>query len=325
MRADHLRKNTQNMTSPSFSADVPKIDSTPSERVDALVERLAARKGDWVGTPIERRIRLLERCIARAQAVAAGWVRAACRAKGISPNEPRAGEEWLNGPLTTTRNLRLLTESLARGGQPQVSKMSQRHNGQWVARVFPNSLWDRLLFRGFYGEVWIAPGRPPTQGRIYRMKAVGEPPPGHVALVLGAGNVSSIGPMDALYKLFVEDQVVILKTNPINAYLQPYWEESFRPLIDEGVFYMVCGGADLGAHLVHHEKVDTIHMTGSNQTHDAIVWGTDPEEQARRKAASEPLIDKPISSELGAVTPVLVVPGPRSETDLAYQAPHVAA
>ncbi len=322
MRTNHLRKN---MTSPNFSADAPEVSPTPNEHVDALVERLAARKDDWVRTPIEHRIRLLERCIAHTQAAATDWVRAACRAKGIDPNEPRAGEEWLSGPLTTSRNLRLLAESLAQGGQPKISGMSQRPNGQWVARVFPISLWDRLLFPGFYGEVWIAPGRSPTQGHTYRLKAAAPPPPGRVALVLGAGNVSSIGPMDALYKLFVEDKVVILKTNPVNAYLQPYWEESFRPLIDEGVLYLVRGGANVGDHLIHHEKVDTIHMTGSNQTHDTIVWGSDPEEQTRRKAAGEPLIGKPISSELGAVTPVLVVPGPWSDTDLAYQARHVAA
>ena len=57
-------------------------------------------------------------------------------------------------------------------------------------------------------------------------------PPGRVALVLGAGNVSSIGPMDALYKLFVEDQVVVFKTHPVNVYLGPLLEEAFRALID---------------------------------------------------------------------------------------------
>jgi hypothetical protein len=49
-----------------------------------------------------------------------------------------------------------------------------------------------------------------TQAIAYRDKQHN----GKVALVLGAGNVASIGPMDVLYKLFVEDQVVLLKTNP---------------------------------------------------------------------------------------------------------------
>ena len=131
--------------------------------------------------------------------------------------------------------------------------------------------------------------------------------------------------MDALYKLFVEDEVVVLKSNPVNAYLGEHWERALRPLVDEGVLGIVHGGAEVGTHLTRHPKVDTIHMTGSNRTHDAIVWGADPAEQERRKAAHDPAVTKPISSELGAVTPVLVVPGPWTSADLTFQARHVAA
>lgn len=310
--------------SPDFSAFAPKVSATPIERVDAIVDALAQRKDEWVRTPIERRIELLKRCIDRTLGCAEEWVRAACRAKGLDFGEPRAGEEWLAGPMTTVRNLRLLVEALEQGGQPSPRRTWQRDDGQWVAEVFPTSLWDSIMFGRFSAEVWIEPGKPPTQGRIYREKRHGHYPPGKVALVLGAGNVASIGPMDALYKLFVEDEVVVVKTNPVNAYLQPYWEEAFRPLIEEGVFAVVRGGADVGAYLVHHSKVDTIHMTGSDRTHDAIVWGSDPEEQARRKKTGERLVDKPITSELGAVTPVFVVPGPWSDADIAFQARHVA-
>lgn len=33
-----------------------------------------------------------------------------------------------------------------------------------------------------------------------------------------------------------------------------------------------------------------VHMTGGIATHDAIVWGSGKEEQARRKAANDPLL-----------------------------------
>jgi len=318
------------MTSPNFAADAPKVSSTPKEEVDRLVKKLAARKDAWVRTTNERRTQLLEACIVRTEAVAEEWVRAACKAKGIAFDGPRGGEEWLGGPMTTIRNLRQLADAVRENGQPALPELIQRDDGQYVAKVFPSDWFDKLLFTGFSAEVWIEPGQEPTQGAIYRNKpqpgeAKPKPlPDGKVSLVLGAGNVASIGPMDALYKLFVEDEVVILKTNPVNAYLQPYWEEAFRPLIDEGVYYVVRGGADIGSHLVHHEDVDTIHMTGSDRTHDAIVFGGDPEEQARRKRSGERLVDKPISSELGAVTPVLVVPGPWSDEDVDFQARHIA-
>lgn len=311
------------MTSPNFATDAPKSSSTSIEQLDALVSGLAAKKDLWVRTTNQRRIQLLERCIERTVAVAEEWVRAACRAKGLDYNSPRGGEEWLAGPVPLLRNLRLLAEAIESNGAPQ-AVTHQRSDGQWVARVFPGNFLESIMFPGVTADVWIEEGHEPTQGRIYRDKAK-EPGTGKVALVLGAGNVSSIGPMDALYKLFVDDEVVIVKTNPVNEYLQPFWEEAFRPLIDEGVYCVVRGGVAAGSHLVHHPGVDTIHLTGSDRTHDAIVWGSGPEEQKRRKASGEKLVDKPITSELGAVTPVLVVPGPWSDEDLDFQARNVAS
>ncbi len=312
------------MTSPNFAPDAPKTSSTTLERCDALVEQLAAKKDAWVRTPNERRVQLLRRCIDRTVAVAEDWVRHACKEKGLDFHSPRAGEEWLGGPMVVVRNLRMLIEAIEENGEPRVNEMREAH-GRWIADIFPDSFLEKLMYRGFHAEVWIEPGHEPTQGKIYREKAKGHLPPGKVSLVLGAGNVSSIGPMDALYKLFVEDEVVILKTNPVNEYLLPYWEEAFRPLVDEGVYAIVRGGVKVGEHLVHHPKVDTIHMTGSDRTFDAIVWGGDAEEQAKRKAAGTKAVDKPISAELGAVTPILVVPGPWTEDDLDFQARNVVA
>ncbi|MFK7991579.1 MAG: NAD-dependent aldehyde dehydrogenase [Sandaracinaceae bacterium] len=313
------------MTSPQFATHAPQAASTALETVDRLVARLVARKDDWVKTSIETRIDLLKRCIERTEAVAEDWVAAACRAKGLSPESPQGGEEWLAGPMVLVRNMRLLVDALEAGGQPAPTALRQRANGQHVARVFPADHFDRLLMGGITADVWIEPGKAPSQGKIYRDKADGHVPEGKVALVLGAGNVASIGPMDALYKLFVEDEVVLVKTNPVNAYLQPYWEESFAPLGDADVFFVVRGGVEVGKHAVHHPDIDTIHLTGSDRTHDAIVWGAQPDEQARRKQTGERLVNKHITSELGCVTPVLIVPGQWSSSDIDFQARHIAA
>lgn len=313
------------MSSPVFPEPPAAVPATPLAEVDSLVDRLAAKKDAWVKTGLDRRLELLRRCIDATIEAAPGWVDAAARAKGIASGSPTTGEEWLGGPVTTARNLRLLIEALEKGGAPVPPSIKTRPDGQAVATVFPASPLDKLMLGGVSGEVWIEPGKAPSQGHIYREKKEGRFPPGKVSLVLGAGNVASIGPMDALYKLFVEDEVVVLKTNPVNAYLGEHWARSLRPLLDEGVLGIVHGGAEVGAHLSVHPKVDTIHMTGSNRTHDAIVWGSDPEEQERRKAARDPKITKPMSSELGAVTPVLIVPGPWTSDDIAFQARHVAA
>lgn len=313
------------MASPKFPEPPAAVTPTPIAEIDRLIDRLAGRKQAWVEVGVGERIRLLERCIEHTLRGAGAWVADACRAKGIPDSSPQIGEEWLGGPVTTLRNMRLFVEALRHGGARPLPSMRTAPNGQSVATVFPTSPLDKLMMGGISAEVWIEPGKEASQGRIYRDKIAGKASEGKVALVLGAGNVASIGPMDALYKLFVDDEVVILKTNPVNAYLGPHIEEAMRPLLDEGFFAVVHGGAEVGAHIVNHPKIDTIHMTGSDRTHDAIVWGRDPEEQRRRKAANDPFITKPISSELGAVTPVLVVPGPWSDADLEFQARHVAS
>lgn len=313
------------MSSPRFPEPPAAVPPTPLPDVDALVARLVARKDHWVTVDIPKRVALLEGCIAGLEACAGEWVDAACKAKGIDPDSPLAGQEWLGGPMAVMRNLRLLVDALQQGGQPKLPGVRTRPDGQVVAEVFPTSLVDRLLYTGFRAEVWIEPGQPASQGRIYREKAEGRTPPGKVALVLGAGNVSSIGAMDALYKLFVEDEVCLVKTNPVNAYVGRYYERAFKPLVEEGVFGVVHGGAEVGSHLCQHPSVDSVHITGSDRTHDAIVWGSDPSEAERRKAEGQPVLQKPISSELGCVTPVLVVPGNWSESDLEFQARHVAS
>lgn len=323
----HIASSTSSTGSPSGSPDfasiAPRVSATPRQEVDRILARLVSRKDAWVALGPAERADLLERCIPKTLAIAEEWVEAACLAKGIDPRSPRAGEEWLGGPMTTLRNLRLYAEALRAGGEPPIPRTSKRPDGQIVCEVFPQNLLDRVMWAGVSAEVWLEPGAEPTQGAIYRRKRRGERWPGKVALVLGAGNVASIGPMDALYKLVVDDEVVIVKTNPVNAYLQPFWEEAFRPLLDAGFFAVVRGGADLGSYLCYHPDIASVHITGSDRTHDAIVWGTG-EEGARRKRAGEPLLRKPITSELGAVTPCIVVPGPWSDDDLEFQARHVA-
>ena len=70
--------------------------------------------------------------------------------------------------------------------------------------------------------------------------------------------------------------------------------------------------------------VEEIHITGSDKTHDAIVFGVG-EEGARRKANREPRNTKPLSSELGNVSPIIIVPGPWSQKDLDFHGVNLAS
>src|SRR5205085_968159 len=72
-------------------------------------------------------------------------------------------------------------------------------------------------------------------------------------------------------------------------------------------------------------KVHALHVTGSDRTYDAIVWGGTREEQLERKKKGERANTRPFSAELGCVTPVIVVPGPWFEKDIRFQARHIAS
>jgi len=143
--------------------------------------------------------------------------------------------------------------------------------------------------------------------------------------VLGAGNVSAIPLTDAFTKLFQEGGVVLLKMSPVNDYLGPVFERVLKPLVDEGCLRIIYGGSDVGAAAVRHRLVDEVHITGSVHSHDALVWGPPGAERDQRKSANLPVLEKPISSELGNVSPWIFLPGEYSRRQLTFQAENIAA
>jgi acyl-CoA reductase-like NAD-dependent aldehyde dehydrogenase len=310
----------------AFTAPPPALPPTPLRDVDAAIDALYANRTAWRAVSLAERTELLDRCVVSMAAVAETWAAVGASIKGLAPTDVLAGEEWLAGPMPAIRNARLLASALRQGGQPRPPRLQTRGSGRLVARVFPANAMDRVLFTGIHADVWIQKGKPPSQGATYLAKAASGSAAGEarVCLVLGGGNVSSIPAMDALYKLFVEDEVVLLKMNPVNEAIGPVLAQALAPLIQAGALEIVYGGSDVGAYAAEHPKIGSLHVTGSDRTYDAIVWGADAEERAARKARHERANSKAFSAELGCVTPVIVVPGPWSESDLRFQARHVA-
>jgi acyl-CoA reductase-like NAD-dependent aldehyde dehydrogenase len=297
--------------------------------MDAAVGAVAAARDAWVAVPPAERVRLLGRLLEDFSSVADRWVAASLEAKGIAPGSSAEGEEWIAGPFCVLRNIRLLREALrdvARGGTPRIpGPVWTGGDGRVAAGVFPASVWDRLLYSGVTAEIWMEPGVTAeavagTQAAAYASRREH----GTTCVVLGAGNVSSIGPMDALYKLFVENHVVVYKAHPVNAYLGPLLGEAFKSLVEIGALRIVYGGAAEGAYLCQHAQVDEIHITGSDKTYEAIVFGPG-DEGDRRKAERRPLLGKRVTAELGNVSPVIVVPGPWSSSDYRYQAANLVS
>lgn len=307
-------------------ADKPGLTTTVGD-LDAAVETLHSHAQTWARLSIAGKIRHLRAMRAATIEVAPRWAELAAEAKGVS-GSPLAGEEWLSGPYGLLTALDALTATLSAIGRgtPAVadSAIRTRPDGQVVVDVFPVSAADRILLSGVRAEIWMAPDvtRATLRDRTASFYAQREPD-GSVTLVLGAGNIASIPPLDVLTALYAHGNVVLLKLNPVNAYLEPVFARVFASLIDEGFVRLASGGADAGAYLCAHPGIDAIHLTGGERTHDAIVFGAGPDGAARKRAGT-PVVTKRVTSELGNVTPVIVVPGPWSEDDLAFQAAHVA-
>jgi hypothetical protein len=273
---------------------------------------------------------LLRECVPHLLSASKDWVLAACRAKGLAPDSTSSGEEWLAGPYVTMRCLRKLIvalDDIQRAGKPQLPSgaFQVARDGRAEVLVMPGDSYDHAISTGFSCRLRMKPGLDDRKVREEQAVFYGkQDPEGGASLILGAGNVASIPPTDALYKMFHEGKLCIVKLNPVNEYLGPFYERAFSPLVERGYLRFVYGGAEVGSYLSYHSLVTDVHITGSDRTHDLIVWGPVGEERSRRQTQNDPLLKKNITSELGCVTPVMVVPGEYSASELRILAENIA-
>ncbi|UIN30867.1 aldehyde dehydrogenase family protein [Microbacterium binotii] len=300
----------------------PELD--PRLRAAIADDLVALRQGAalWSRSSIAERIRALSATRDAVGAAAADWAGVAARAKGLSPDHPLRGEEWLSGPYAVLGALDGYLATLRRiaaGGSPLDGVRLDRAPGDRIrAHVFPREPIDNLLLSGFTGEIWLRPGTDASSAIRRAGLAQVSPGTAGVGLVLGAGNISAIPVLDVLYELLAFDRVSLLKVNPTQDDLVPVFERALAPLIGRGLVRIVRGGGDVGAYLTAHEGIEHVHITGSAATFDAIVWGD------RDRTTDEPRLRTPITAELGGVSPIIVVPGEWTDADLRFQAAHIA-
>ena len=290
--------------------------------LDDAVFALSQSAPRWASTSATQRAGMLARAIADTHAIGREWNEAACRAKGLDPDGVDGGEELLAGVGMLVRMMTSYRHSLldvARHGRPRYHGPVRHRGGDRLAvQVLPASFMDRILYFGDRAEVWMEPGIDEETLRAGQAAAYTSPQEhAGVVLVLGAGNVASLAPKDVVHQLMGEGRVVIMKANPVNEYLVEFWRRALAVFIEAGFVEVVTGGADVGDYLVHHPRVDAVHLTGSASTYDAVVFGA-------RRDRSPSALAKPVSAELGNVSPVIIVPGPWTRREIEYQAAHVA-
>ncbi len=314
-----------------MSTTLPLPARTTESQLDRSLKILDAAHSRLAAASADELIRLAEICIYGTMQTADEWVAVSSRFKGLSEKSPLRAEDVMTGPVATVRQLRLLIQSLRdikAHGKPRLpGRPWMGSDARLRVPVFPaQGLYDGLTFQGFKVDARMLPGitaenlKQCVHGVPGRWKADNP----RIALVLGAGNVSSIPTTDAFTKLFQEGRSVLLKMNPVNESLGPVFEKAYAPLIDAGYLQIIYGGSDVGAAAIQHELVGEVHITGSINSHDAIVWGAPGPERDRRKRENDPVLKKPISSELGNVTPWIVVPGKYTERQLDFQAENIA-
>lgn len=309
------------------SAPAPNAPAS-APALDAAIAELHTGAVTWSHLTLDQRSRLLERVHATVGAVAEEWADVAATSKGLTPGHPLRGEEWLSGPygiLTALEAYRRSLGKLAQGLSPLDGvKTTPAPGGRVRALASPIDPIDSLLLSGYSGEVWFEPGVTDAEAR--RSAGLGQLHPttnGGVGLVLGAGNVSSIPVLDVLYELLSSNRTALLKVNPTQDALVPVFERALAPLIEPGFVRITTGGGDVGAYLTQHPRIDHVHVTGAAPTFDAIVWGGSGADAEERRSAGTPVLTKPITSELGGVSPIIIVPGAWTDADLKFHAEHV--
>jgi aldehyde dehydrogenase (NAD(P)+) len=325
--------NTQKAELKSFSeyGFSPSVDAPRAKdksQIDGEIERLRRGAVTFANLTLDERISLVGAMQHGYQKIAERSVAIACKAKGIEPGTPMEGEEWSTGPWGVVRHLRLVREQLLAikgSGNTSVGNIGTTIEGNLKVRVFPTNGIDGLLFKDTTVDVHMLKEVTPEKLDQSRASFYKHPEhSGRVVLVLGAGNLAMIPVMDVITMMFNEGKVCMLKMNPVNAYLGPLIEEAFAPAIRHGFLSVVYGGVEEGRYLVDHDLIDEIHITGSDRTHDTLVWGPPGEERKRRMAANDPHLKKKISSELGNVSPVIIMPGPYSNKQLRFMAEDIA-
>ncbi len=328
MTAESTAPKSTAQESPAEGHTDPALQDAQRAPIDAAISDLQRGARAWGHLTLGQRRKLLERVRASVVATAAEWADVASLSKGLDPGHPLRGEEWLSGPYATLVALDAYAESLGkleRGGSPLDGvKVDAAPGGRVRAHTFPTHAIDGLLLSGYTTEVWFEPGVTAGEARaeagLGQLRATGT---GEVGLVLGAGNITSIPVLDVLYELLAFNRVAILKVNPTQDTLVPVYERALAPLIEPGFLRIVRGAGEVGGYLVAHPDIAHVHITGSAATFDAITWGAGAQGELRRHE-NRPQLQKPITAELGGVSPIIIVPGRWTTADLRFQAEHVA-
>lgn len=295
-----------------------------AEDASRAIDAVAAHATEWKDLPHAQKAQLLEECAARVPLLdLSDFMVGNARVQQFlsPPGSPGIDAEMedaetrrlmaldtvcflalLNGCL---KKWSTLLRQLAEKGTFPVPKIVESANGkQNVVQVGPLSWKDQLNLMGG-ADTFVHLSQPLDQG--FEDEVAG------TALVLGAGNQNFLSFVDVLQQMVAANRTCVLKHHPLREFLHPVYESILKPLSDKGYFCsMVVKDPAVAASIVSHPKLCTVHLTGGANTYKAL----------------RPAVRGQFTSELGCVTPWLVVPASGgkqwTEKELNHHAKHLA-
>ncbi len=268
-----------------------ELDSDTRASLNTAIDELAEGAIRWSKTRLAGLVSLLGAVHAAMMGSAERWATTASDLKGLRASSALVGEEWITGRYATLAGVGAMAHtvaSLAQGVSPLAKiKLGAGPGGRVTVPVLPANRLESVLMHGVSAEVWMKPAR--TAADVRDSAGLGELTPethSGVGLVLGAGNITSIAPLDALYELVANNRTVLLKLNPTMNEMLPIYQEALSPLIEFGALRIIHGAGDIGEYLAHHPGISHVHITGSAATHDAVVYGPGADGDARKRGGT---------------------------------------
>ena len=285
--------------------------------IDRNISKLRVNSTEFLNLSKSNLISMLEETIDNIKTISYYWASLSSDKKGHL-TKAKEGEEWIGGPFSCIYALQYFIEYLQDQDGLDINKFDESKKSY---KVFPTKNIEKLLFPFLEGEIRFGKNLNFDQINEYRGFAnrFDNKDP-KITLILGAGNVSSIPVLDAVYHMIAHKSVIYLKLNPVNDYLLPIFLQVFEPFISRGFMIISEGDMEASKYLTEHDGFQHTHLTGSNYTYENIVYGRVLTDKERSLKTLPKKNKKSITTELGNVTPIIVHPGNWSRSEIKHQA-----
>jgi len=284
--------------------------------IDRFISTLRTKSKEFNSISNVQLASMLEETISNIKEVSYFWATICSDNKGTTKT-PAEGEEWLGGPFASVLATQYYIKSLINDDDLVEGNFNNSENSY---KVFPNNFIERITFPFINAKVYFNKSMSFEDINKFRGFSKRYDIEHSITLVLGAGNFSSIPYLDVLYHLITRRSVILLKLNPVNEYLKPVFEKVFKNFIERGYIIVTNGNINESKYMATHPGINHIHLTGSDKTYEDIVYGRELTGNERSIKTLSKINPKPITSELGNVTPIIIHPGKWSTSDIKYQA-----